>query len=63
MALLSMSQRYMIRPSQLLNVPDEYTAYCLDEACAYIMSRVDNGEELYFKKKYTSFTDMYSQYQ
>ena len=58
-----MSQRYKERPSKLLGGLDEYTAYCLDEACAYIMSRLDNDEEMYFKKKYRSFKDLYSQYE
>lgn len=42
---------------------DEYTAYCFDEACAYIMNRVDSGEEICIRTRYTSFSDLYSQYQ
>jgi hypothetical protein len=57
-----MSQRFHERPSKLLGDLDEYTAFCLDEACAYILARLDNEEEMFFKKKYRSFGDLYSQY-
>lgn len=63
MALLSMSKLYQVLPSVLLNIDDEYTAYCLNEACAYIRARVDKGEELQFERKYTSFADLYKDYQ
>lgn len=56
------SNRYQKRPSEILNIKDEYTAYCLDEACAYIMNRLDNKEEMYFTKKYTSFAELYKNY-
>ena len=32
------------RPSDLLEIPDAYTAFCFDEACALIISRLKNGE-------------------
>nr|DAD89376.1 MAG TPA: hypothetical protein [Podoviridae sp. ctiJY10] len=41
---------------------DEYTAYCFDEACAYIMNKIDSEEEPVFRTKYRSFSDLYSQY-
>lgn len=63
MALMTMSRMYRCRPSELMGVPDPYTAYCLDEAVAYLMSRVDAGEELVFKREYSSFSDIYKQYE
>lgn len=57
-----MSRMYRTRPSSLLGLEDSYTAFCFDEACAYIMRRVDEGEELYFVKKYKKFSDLYAQY-
>lgn len=63
MALLAMSQRYRRPPSELLHIDDEYTAYCLDEACAYIMTKMDNGEEPVFKQKYSSFSELYKNYE
>lgn len=35
---------YQERPSNILGIDDEYTSFCFDEACAYIMSKIDNGE-------------------
>lgn len=61
--LLSICQRYKKLPSEVMHVEDGYTAYCLDEACSYISSRLDGGEELSFKTKYTSFSDMYAKYE
>ncbi len=58
-----MSRRYKKTPSELLAVKDEYTAYCLDEACAFIMGKLDAGEEILFKKHYSSFHDIYAQYE
>ena len=46
-----MSQLYHSRPSKILGIDDEYTAYCLDEACALIISKIDNDEEPKFNKE------------
>ena len=46
-----MSRLYHSRPSKILGIDDEYTAYCLDEACALIISKIDNDEEPKFDKK------------
>lgn len=51
-----------MRPSSLLGIDDYYTAYCFDEACAYIMTRIDNKEEPVFQRKYSSFSELYSQF-
>lgn len=39
-----LSRLYKIRPSELLGLEqdDSYTAYCFDEACAHILSQIDN---------------------
>lgn len=42
---MQMSRIYNCQPSQILRIKDEYTAYCFDEACALIISRIDDGEE------------------
>ena len=46
-----MSRLYHSRPSEILGIDDEYTAYCLDEACALIVSKIDNDEKPKFNKK------------
>ncbi|MBE6760228.1 MAG: hypothetical protein E7554_09135 [Ruminococcaceae bacterium] len=46
LSLLGMSKRYGQRPSLLLGVEDPYAAWCLDEACMYIMCRIENDGRL-----------------
>lgn len=60
--MLGLANVYKTRPSILLNITDPYTAYCLDEACAYITGQLEKGNEPQFRKKYKSFKDIYSQY-
>jgi len=60
--VLGLANIYKVRPSTLLDITDPYTAYCLDEACAYIIGQLEKGEEPQFKKKYKSFKDIYAQY-
>lgn len=63
-----MAKLYKVKPSDILGIVDSYTAYCLDEACAYIVSMIKNGEEPDFsiqkesleKRHYNSIKDMYS---
>lgn len=43
-------------------IEDPYTAYCLDEACSYVLMRIEQGDEPRFTKKYTTFKDIYKQY-
>lgn len=59
---LALVQRYKRLPSELMHISDPYTAYCFDEACAFIMSKLDAGEEMRFKAHYTSFTELYRNY-
>ena len=54
-----MSQRYRCKPSDVLYIPDGYEAFCFNEACEYITRRLEDGEEPKFKKKFSSFADMY----
>lgn len=61
--VVGMAVRLSCLPSALLSDEmDEYTAYCFNEACAYIISKLQSGEEPVFRVKYKSFADLYSQY-
>lgn len=52
---------YNKRPSEFFDLAgDEYTAYCLDEACAYISIQMKDGKEPKFKRKVKSLKDFYS---
>jgi hypothetical protein len=46
----------------LLGLSDIYTAYCFDEACAYILGMLEQGETPKFKVHYRSFKDMYKSF-
>ena len=39
------------RPSDLIGGLDDYTAYCFDEACAFIIKRLKDGDEPIVTKK------------
>lgn len=39
------------RPSELLGIDDLYTAFCFDEACAYIIKRISQDEDEPILKK------------
>lgn len=58
-----MAQAYKIRPSELMAIPDEYTAYCFDEACAVILQKLKDGEEPIEKTHYTSPSQLYKKYE
>lgn len=59
MGLVSMAKLYRCRPSELMATTDEYTAFCLDEACAYILAQVEQDKKPMFKREYKSFSDLY----
>lgn len=63
MNVLGLSNVYKVRPSTLLDITDPYTAYCFDEACAYMVGEMEQGNEPQFRKSYKSFKDMYAQYE
>lgn len=57
-----MSKVYNVRPSNIIGLVDDYTSYCFDEALAYIISKLEKGEEPRFPKKvksYKSISEMY----
>lgn len=60
--MIAISRQFKKRPSEVIEVEDEYTAYCFDEACSYILGKLEAGEEPQFKKEYMSFADIYKQY-
>lgn len=46
-----MSKHYDTRPSELLGLEDAYTAYCFDEACIFIQTKLENKEKPVFVKE------------
>lgn len=67
--MIAMSKLYDVRPSSLLCITAEYDAYCFDEAVAYIISRIKEGETPDFsirdnkgtieKPRYSKASDLY----
>lgn len=41
-----MSRRYGLPPSRIAGVEDPYAAWCLNEACMYILCRIDTDGRL-----------------
>ena len=39
------------RPSEIMEIYDPYTAFCFDEACAYIVKEIQDGKEPIIKKE------------
>lgn len=42
--LIVIANRYNKLPSEILNIQDEYTAFCLNEACAYIQYQLEKED-------------------
>jgi len=42
MTTLSMSRTYKCRPSEIINLQEEYDAYCFDAACALFYQYLDD---------------------
>ncbi|WP_238884530.1 hypothetical protein [Clostridium sp. YIM B02551] len=46
-----MSQRYQKRPSEILNIEDEYESYCFDEALEEFILNIEKGRKPRFKSE------------
>lgn len=44
MRIINQSRMYNKKPSEMLNIQDEYIAYCFDEACIYIFNKIQDGD-------------------
>ena len=44
-----MARKYRCRPSDILKLEDDYAAYCLDEACVYILGCLEEGKRPFFR--------------
>lgn len=41
----------------MLGIENDYDAYCLDEACAYIEEQLKQGKQLHYRKKVKSMQE------
>jgi hypothetical protein len=64
-----MSLSFDCKPSEIIGEMDEYTAFCFNEACSFILTKIrgdgtkDSGEMPVFRRKVSSFHELYSKYQ
>lgn len=49
--LLATSKLYDTRPSSLMDISDPYTAYCFDEAAAYIVAQIKAKKKPHWTKE------------
>jgi len=57
--MVTMSKMYGKRPSEIMGITAEYDAYCFDEAVAYIILKMEQGEQPRYEIKYKSARDFY----
>ncbi|WP_369703029.1 hypothetical protein [Clostridium moutaii] len=55
-----MAKTYKTRPSQILSIEDNYTAFCFDEACDYILSELSKEKPRTPKWDYKENIDLSS---
>ena len=44
MRVINQSRQYNLRPSEIINISDEYTSFCFDEACLYIIQMIEETD-------------------
>lgn len=47
----------------MMAIENPYDAFCFDEACYFISFKMNEGEKPSFTKKYSSFADIYKDYE
>ena len=56
--MLNLAKAQNRTPSEVLGIEDEYTAFCFDEACDYIVKRIAKGDEPRYEKKKKKVSSM-----
>lgn len=76
-SVILQSKLYNCLPSRIIGInefEDSYTAFCFNEACAYIRVKIEEGKKPRYKdkekrqnkvvvKNYKSFKEFYKQYE
>ncbi|EQB3101460.1 hypothetical protein ACYIU4_002823 [Clostridium botulinum] len=44
MSVISISKQYRQRPSEIIGLTNDYEAFCFDEACSYIISKIQDED-------------------
>ena len=45
MRIINQALRFKKLPSEILKIKDEYTAFCFDEACMYIITQIEDKKK------------------
>lgn len=45
MRVINQAQKFNKLPSEIARIEDEYTAFCFDEACMYILTQLENEKK------------------
>lgn len=51
MSVLTIARHYKLRPSQIINIDNDYEAFCFDEACAFIINEINSEKEPRFENE------------
>lgn len=49
--IINTASIYECKPSDLLTISDDYVAFCFDEACGFILSKLRKGEDIHFEEE------------
>lgn len=49
--ILNLAENQNRQPSEIMQIHDEYTAFCFDEACSYIVGKIKKGEQPRYEMK------------
>ena len=66
--MIAIAKEFGCLPSQVMSIDDEYTAYCFNEACMNVLTRLKNNETPHYvtleqgkenQQSYHNFSDFY----
>lgn len=62
--ILAITKKFSCLPSVVMNIDSEYSAYCFNEACMFLLQALEDGKKLKFtgkeqKKHFRSASEMY----
>lgn len=59
MRVINLAEKQQKAASDVLMIEDPYTAFCVDEACDYILSRIRGGEQPVYEHRVGSMSEFY----
>lgn len=60
MRIINLATKFNRLPSEIARLDDEYTAFCFDEACLYIITQLEDKKKPHFRdENYDKDKDKY----